>query len=308
MRFWWVNQNQTFEHEVGDGYLWSPKTNKNGARNQFYENMRLVERGDLVFSYSETKIKRIGIAQGPAYESQKPKAFGNVGDYWNEDGWKVDVSYERLTNENIRPKDYMDSIIPHLPKKYSPLQINGNGIQSVYLAEITVDLAELLIKLTGAPELVLEVETLEELTHNPEEEEILLDESLTRTVMTTLVQARRGQGEFRKRVHAIEIGCRVTQVTAEKLLIASHIKPWSKSDNAERLSGNNGLFLSPHVDALFDKGFISFTKSGEVLVSPQLEKDVLSRWKIDPIQKVGKFNSEQAYFLEHHNEQVFKAS
>ena len=308
MRFWWVNQNQTFDHEVGDGYLWSPMTNKNGARNQFYENMRLVERGDLIFSYSDTKIKRIGIAESSAYESSKPKAFGKVGDYWNEKGWKVDVSYDRLKNENVRPKDHILEIAPYLPVKYSPLQKNGNGIQSVYLAEISVGLAELLMELTGAPELTLQVQSLEELLHDPEEQEILLDESLSRTVVTTLVQARRGQGDFRKRVHAIEVGCRVTQVTAEKLLIASHIKPWSKSDNSERLSGNNGLFLSPHVDALFDKGLISFTKKGDFLVSPQLEKDVLPRWKIDPVQNVGRFNSEQAFFLDYHNEEVFKAS
>ena len=25
MRYWWVNQNQTYQHEVAGGYLWSPK-------------------------------------------------------------------------------------------------------------------------------------------------------------------------------------------------------------------------------------------------------------------------------------------
>jgi hypothetical protein len=37
MRYWWVNQNQTFRHEITGGYLWSPKRNANGARNPFYE-------------------------------------------------------------------------------------------------------------------------------------------------------------------------------------------------------------------------------------------------------------------------------
>ncbi len=35
MRYWWVNQNQTYEHEVHGGYLWSPKRNSNGSRNPF---------------------------------------------------------------------------------------------------------------------------------------------------------------------------------------------------------------------------------------------------------------------------------
>jgi hypothetical protein len=32
MRYWWVNQNQTFRQEIAGGYLWSPKRNANGAR------------------------------------------------------------------------------------------------------------------------------------------------------------------------------------------------------------------------------------------------------------------------------------
>jgi putative restriction endonuclease len=308
MRFWWVNQNQTFNHEVGGGYLWSPQTNKNNARNQFYDNMKLVKPGDIVFSFSDTKIKAIGLIESQAYESQKPEVFGKAGEYWNQNGWRVDVSYHRPTREDIRPKDYMDLIIPHLPEKYSPLQPNGNGLQGVYLAEITAGFAQLLMDLIDAPVLEQRVVKLEDLSFSEEEQEIVLDESLTETVKTTMVQARRGQGKFRERVQMIEIGCRVTQVTSEKLLVASHIKPWKTSDNAERLDGNNGLFLSPHVDALFDKGFISFTAKGEFLVSPQLEKDVLARWKLDPTQKVGAFNSDQAYFLEHHNEEVFLAS
>jgi hypothetical protein len=49
VRYWWVNQNKTHEQEQAGGYLWSPKTNRNGAYNQFYENMKQVTPGDLVF-------------------------------------------------------------------------------------------------------------------------------------------------------------------------------------------------------------------------------------------------------------------
>ena len=31
MRYWWVNQNQTYRHDIGGGYLWSPKRNANGV-------------------------------------------------------------------------------------------------------------------------------------------------------------------------------------------------------------------------------------------------------------------------------------
>src|SRR3546814_19216091 len=61
MRYWWVNQNQTYRHEVPGGYLWSPKRNRNGGRNPFYDFMREVAPGDVVFSFSDTYIKAIGI-------------------------------------------------------------------------------------------------------------------------------------------------------------------------------------------------------------------------------------------------------
>jgi putative restriction endonuclease len=51
MRYWWVNQNQTYRAEVRGSFMWSPKLNANGARNQFYENMREVSPGDVVFSF-----------------------------------------------------------------------------------------------------------------------------------------------------------------------------------------------------------------------------------------------------------------
>jgi len=56
-RYWWVNQNQTSRAEVRGSFMWSPKRNANGARNQFYENMRDVSPGDIVFSFCDTRIK-----------------------------------------------------------------------------------------------------------------------------------------------------------------------------------------------------------------------------------------------------------
>ena len=61
MRFWWVNQNQTFAQGTAGGYLWSPKRSKNGARNPFYEFMREVSPGDLVLSFAETRIAAIDV-------------------------------------------------------------------------------------------------------------------------------------------------------------------------------------------------------------------------------------------------------
>jgi hypothetical protein len=148
MRYWWVNQNQTYRHEVRGGYLWSPKRNANGARNPFYESMREVAPGDLIFSFMDTRILAIGIAQSYCWESPKPLEFGTAGQNWENVGWKVTVKFTELENK-VRPKDHMEILRPLLPEKYAPLQPNGNGLQSVYLTEIPESFAEVLMGLIG---------------------------------------------------------------------------------------------------------------------------------------------------------------
>src|SRR5438094_2355204 len=86
MRYWWVNQNQTYRHEVTGGYLWSPKRNANGARNPFYESMREVAQGDLIFSFMDTRIFAIEIAQSYWWESPKLLEFGDAGQNWEDVG------------------------------------------------------------------------------------------------------------------------------------------------------------------------------------------------------------------------------
>ena len=62
MRYWWVNHKQTFRYEFSGNYVWSPKTKRGGALNPFYETMREVAPGDVVFSYAGGVIQGFGYA------------------------------------------------------------------------------------------------------------------------------------------------------------------------------------------------------------------------------------------------------
>ncbi|WP_287029661.1 HNH endonuclease [Pseudomonas sp. UBA6310] len=119
-----------------------------------------------------------------------------------------------------------------------------------------------------------------------------------------LIQARVGQGTFRAKVLAIETMCRLTGVSDARFLIASHIKPWKDSEDGERLDGNNGLMLAPHVDKLFDRGWITFKDNGTLLVI-DAAIPVLNSWSLNVSANVGEFNSEQRVFLKYHRDEVF---
>ena len=121
-----------------------------------------------------------------------------------------------------------------------------------------------------------------------------------------LVLARRGQGVFRHNVELIEKSCRVTGLQDVQHLKASHIKPWRSSNDDEKIDGNNGLLLSPHVDHLFDRGWILFDDDGVLVPSPKLDLLVLQSWRIEPDRLSRPFLPRQREYLEYHREFVFK--
>ena len=318
MRYWWVNQNQTYRHEIKGGYLWSPKKNANGARNPFYESMREVSPGDLIFSFKDTRIVAIGIAQSYCWENPKPLEFGTAGQNWENVGWKVKVEFTELKNI-IRPKDHMAVLGPYLPEKYSPLQPNGNGLQSVYLTELPKPLAEMLMGLIGQEVAVLSL-TAQTVKPVPADDldywehklelDIVGDSSVRETERLAIVRARVGQGLFKERVSMIETKCRITGVENPVHLIASHCKPWRDSSNEERLDGENGLLLTPSIDHLFDRGFIGFENNGKLIISPVAHRPSLERMGVETEQivNVGGFSSGQKQFLDFHRNSVFLES
>jgi hypothetical protein len=111
---------------------------------------------------------------------------------------------------------------------------------------------------------------------------------------------------FKQRVMDIETRCRITGVTNSIHLRASHCKPWRDSTNEERLNGENGLLLTPTIDHLFDRGFISFEDSGALIVSPVAHAPSLNRMGVatDRIVNVGAFTEGQKQFLDYHRESV----
>lgn len=289
--FWWVNQNQTARHEIGGGYMWSPKRNKNGARNAYYENMRECAPGDVVFSFVDSQIKTMGVVTAFCEQSPRPDEFGNTG----------------------------DQIRPTLPEKYSPLQADGRGNQ-IYLARLPQPMADALISLIGrgAAQVVQSADAvragcspespLVEQRNDSAEATIKADANITETEKQALVRSRRGQGVFRERVAALEPRCRITGVANRAYLIASHIKPWACCSNRERLDPHNGLLLAPHIDHLFDNGFISFTDDGALLISPVADHGVLEQMGV-PVTRscdVGTFTEKQKEYLAYHRDEVFK--
>lgn len=129
-------------------------------------------------------------------------------------------------------------------------------------------------------------------------------EGVTKRVLTGV---RQKQSFFRKMVlSSYESQCCMSGVTETKLLIASHIVPWSE-DKSNRLNPRNGLCLSALHDRAFDQGLITVGLDFRVKVSKRLKKqqenahvaDSLLALADSPIRMPEKFRPEPEFLKWH---------
>lgn len=123
-----------------------------------------------------------------------------------------------------------------------------------------------------------------------------------------LIVQRVGQTLFRDGLLDLWEGrCAVTGLAVPALLRASHIKPWSDCEtNAERLDVYNGILLAPHLDAAFDRGFITVQDDGTIIVSDALDTDARTVLGLaQPLRVRGLADGHRSY-LPWHRQRVFE--
>ena len=320
MRYWWVSQKQTYRHEIGNGYMWSPKKQKDGKSHFSYEYMKHVEPGDIIFSYANAKVIAVGIAKTHCYSFPKPLEFGKAGDYWDDEGWKVDVHYQKVSSP-VRTIDYIDVLRPYLPSTKSPIKHEDGGGNQAYLFNIdksfALALAQLIdqkiVDLVNSHVIAESYEVVDTISSHIEDWEnkieinIKKSSDISETEKETLVKSRRGQGKYREQLLLLEPKCRITEVNNPEHLIASHIKPWRSSDNNERLDPENGFMLTPSIDHLFDKGFIGFDNDGSILLADVANRAAMEKMGVigeNAPANIGSLRENQKMYLDWHRDNI----
>lgn len=236
MHYWWVNHRKTFRQEFGGKYVWCPKRKTNGRMSHFYETVREVQPDDIVFSYANAQLQGFGYVKTYGYSCPRPDEFGQVGQVWNVRGWRADVDFRKFVNP-VRPADYSGRIAPLLPDKYSPIRGNGYGNQGACFSEIPECLASLIFELAdpllaqsmtmvneGSEQELIEIELPSISSWEDQQQFIIQNETgIAETQKKALVQARIGQGLFKRRVYQNEKACRITKVNNLTHLVASQL-------------------------------------------------------------------------------------
>jgi putative restriction endonuclease len=128
------------------------------------------------------------------------------------------------------------------------------------------------------------------------------------TEVLALVKQRRGQDLFRAALMDYWGGaCAVTGIATPELLRASHAKPWAKCDtDAERLNVFNGFLLCAHLDALFDRGLMTFDELGFAVFSSQLDGETRTKLALNQPITLRWLTAEHTPFLAWHRENLFQ--
>jgi len=124
-----------------------------------------------------------------------------------------------------------------------------------------------------------------------------------------LSKARKGQGKYREALLHTCPYCPITMVADDRILIASHIKPWAKSNDIEKIDPMNGFMFTPTFDYLFDRGFMTFSKDKKTKLSPFLSKMTYSKLGISDNKIIHQLPLEgRESYMEYHRKEIFQGN
>ena len=141
--YFFVFQNKTYDAEKRGGYLWAPKSLKDGRNVSHWNRMTEVRKGDVIFHSVRKEIAAISIATSDCYSAIQPEELRREK-LWDDDGWKVDCSYIVIISP-ILTSDYKDEILKLQPISNAPFNVLGRG-NTGYLFSSNVDLSRFLFE------------------------------------------------------------------------------------------------------------------------------------------------------------------
>lgn len=265
----------------GDLRLWSPRPTASNS-----EIWRKMIPGDLVFMYTRNPSNKLRCF--PVEAKVESAALGAL--VWGP----------TLEGENFRHLYRLgNELESHLTRDSYNRALGykeNNNIQSFAVFE--GNSARALIAAAGV---LSNDDILEDLAAIDRD-----NENLTATERLELRKSRIGQGRFRDDLVKRWNACAVTGTATVGLLRASHIKPWCKCTNSERLSADNGLLLLANYDHAFDAGYISFADDGSMVLSARLTSGDMEALGIRIGARLRRVPQGILPFLEYHRREVLK--
>lgn len=273
MKYWWVNLGATSSIALDEGYLWSPKTNRNGKASYLvYDVMKEPKLGDIVIANVKGKIVSKGKVIKTAYDSIKPRDFEDDKDhsYWDKDGYRIDVNFEEL-KAPLDVKEFDLEKIDMFREKYFPINSVGKAYEA-YLMPIN----EGLWKYMNIDESFRD-------TYNPSEHVNMVEEVLK-------INHQKGPMHYRD----------ITESAINLGLLNKYGKTPERSFN-RTLNENLSTRFNSHGDGLFSlKGYAPKKEDKKIILKDYVKPKTLDESTKDVLSKSGAKKRKAAYNT--HNE------
>ncbi|WP_024865650.1 HNH endonuclease [Butyrivibrio sp. FCS014] len=205
-------------------------------------------------------------------------------------------------------RQIQEKLIEAFPENQISLLDAHSFVWTLYAApdDFSFKMEEKLEKIPGATDFVNQVADQLKYREKAQQEDEDLERSLEKSGIegrerVAMIKARLNQSEFRKRLLLRYKKCCLCGASDPRLMTASHIKPWSESEPAERVDPDNGFLLCPNHDALFDQFLISFDDDGKIMISDSLSSNDRIFMNIREDMKVSLREGNKKYLEYHRN-------
>lgn len=252
--------------------------------------------------YMHPSFDYVGKADFPELWKQRLQYISSLPDiiYFNIQDQKQIVGPRGYVNSEDEGYEIIRNISLPLVSYISAMRLKGPDGKDVFYWKLFVDFDAIADK---SQALVF--------TYGRGDEEGEVDVQLPSPVETErrreISRARIGQGRYRELLLEECPFCPITKINDERLLVASHIKPWAVANDEEKIDPKNGFMLSPLYDKLFDRGFITFTNDRKVVISDWLTPQNKRRIGIEDGQffQALPIDEMRAEYLAFHRDAVF---
>jgi putative restriction endonuclease len=292
----WVNQGQSFEEARRAKCLWAPERDATGDTLNHWDTMNDLEPGDVVFTYSDMKLRGYAVVRSKAVNSQRPYRSDNP--YQPGQGGRLSIcEFNELPAGSVAIQTVLadHALKAELGRGQNAVLTSKGTVAQKYLCPLSEIAASRLRVLAG---MSLAIRATKKIT------------VLKPTQALALVNARVGQGLFRDELlKCFTSQCAITGLSVAKLIRASHIRPWCECESDEqKLDPHNGLLLAVGIDAAFDCGFITFEDNGALVLSSNLAVADLVHLGIPANGglRIDHLSQARRAYLKYHREQVFE--
>jgi len=303
MRIYLLFQEHSYAHESLSGYIWAPVKHFSDIGKYNWENVKRLQKGDVIYSVTQDKIVSVNIATSSAVSKKKPTDLDIPA---AGDGWYITANYSPLRRPIPLQKTHKIDIARLSVEREIPFDEDGNQIEGK-IFEIPYETHKYMMGLVSLynfnnfdlPELSeRDVATVHQIEH-------LMEKYDTKEHKNLAIRMGILETELKQKLLRHTRKCAICDINYEEFIAPAYIKSWEFASTSERLDINNLVMMCPLHRDMFEKGLITFNDKGMIKMSSLIRFENFKSLSINLFTSID-MTKEQIDYMDWHSKNVFK--